>query len=148
MHKLFLGLGSNCGNREALLHEALLQIEERIGKVTKVSSFIETQPWGFKSENMFINAACLVETDLSPMECLIETQKIEKELGRTQKSQNGIYHDRTIDIDLLKFDNVQMNTERLVLPHPHINERDFVKIPLSEIEEFTTIQESEQNKPI
>lgn len=134
MHRLFLGLGSNTGNREALLRKAIARIAQRIGNVARTSSFIETAPWGFNSENPFINAACLVETELTPLECLEETQKIERELGRTEKTQNGIYHDRPIDIDLLRYDNLSINTERLTLPHPLIHERDFVKIPLAEIE--------------
>lgn len=134
MHNLYLGLGSNVGNRKELLSEALNRIEQRIGKVTRLSSFIETEPWGFQSKNRFINAACLVETILTPLECLEETQQIERELGRTHKTINGEYHDRCIDIDLLKYDNLQMRTDRLTLPHPLIQERDFVRIPLSEIE--------------
>ena len=136
MHKLYLGLGSNLGNRKEILLEVLARIEERIGKVTRLSSFIETEPWGFRSEHRFINAACLVGTHLSPLQCLEETQQIERELGRTHKTQNGEYHDRPIDIDLLKYDNIQMQTDRLVLPHPLINERDFVRIPLAEIEDI------------
>ena len=130
---LYLSLGSNLGDREQLLRRAIALIDERVGTVQRVSSFIETEPWGFKSEHPFLNAACLVLTTLSPEECLEATQQIERELGRKRKSRNGIYHDRPIDIDLLMYDDVKLSTPTLTLPHPHMQERDFVMIPLREI---------------
>ncbi|MCR5534641.1 MAG: 2-amino-4-hydroxy-6-hydroxymethyldihydropteridine diphosphokinase [Bacteroidaceae bacterium] len=135
MHKLYISLGSNLGNKEEKLHRAIELINERIGSVLRTSSFIETEPWGFQSENTFQNAVCLVETELTPMQCLRETQKIERLLGRTQKSTDGKYHDRPIDLDLLLYDDLQVNEEDLILPHPHMQERDFVMIPLREIME-------------
>ena len=128
-----MSLGSNLGDREDMLRRAITLIEERVGKVQRVSSFIETEPWGFESEHPFLNAACLVLTTLSPMQCLDATQQIERELGRKRKSQNGIYHDRPIDIDLLMYDGLTLSTPRLTLPHPRMQERDFVMIPLREI---------------
>ena len=116
-----------------MLRRAIALIGERVGKVQRVSSFIETEPWGFQSEHPFLNAACLVLTTLSPLECLDATQQIERELGRRTKSSGGIYHDRPIDIDLLMYDDLQLSTPRLTLPHPHMHERDFVMIPLREI---------------
>ena len=115
------------------MKRAIKLIGERIGTVQRVSSFIETEPWGFQSEHPFLNAACLVLTTLSPEECLEATQQIERELGRKKKSRNGIYHDRPIDIDLLMYDDLRLSTPTLTLPHPHMYERDFVMIPLSEI---------------
>jgi len=131
--ELYLSLGSNLGDREQMLHRAIELIGERIGTVQRVSSFIETEPWGFQSEHPFLNAACMVLTTLSPEQCLKETQKIERELGRTQKTKNGVYHDRPIDIDLLLYDDLKLSTPKLTLPHPHMYERDFVMIPLREI---------------
>lgn len=133
MSRLYLGLGSNLGNREANIRQAIDLIGERVGKVVRTSSFIETEPWGFDSEHRFINAVCLVETELQPLECLHETQRIERQLGRKRKSRKGIYHDRPIDIDLLLYDDVHLESRELTLPHPHIEERDFVRIPLEEI---------------
>ena len=130
---LYLSLGSNLGDREKMLHRAIALIGERIGTVQRVSSFIETEPWGFQSEHPFLNAACLVLTTLSPEQCLKETQRIERELGRTTKSKDGIYHDRPIDIDLLLYDNLKVSTPTLTLPHPRMEERDFVMVPLREI---------------
>ena len=135
MHKLYISLGSNLGNKEEKLRRAIELINERIGSVLRTSSFIETEPWGFQSENTFLNAACLVETQLTPRQCLRETQKIERLLGRTRKSKDGVYHDRPIDIDLLLYDDLQINEGDLILPHPHMQERDFVMIPLREIME-------------
>ena len=115
------------------MHRAIALIDERVGTVQRVSSFIETEPWGFQSEHPFLNAACMVLTTLSPEQCLAETQKIERELGRTTKSKNGIYHDRPIDIDLLLYGDLKVSTPKLTLPHPRMYERDFVMIPLKEI---------------
>lgn len=133
MHNLYLSLGSNIGDRHALIQQALQMLDERVGSVYRVSSFIETEPWGFESEHKFLNAACLVHTMMSPQDCLEETKRIEKLLGRTQKSVDGQYHDRPIDIDLLMYDDLHIDQEDLVLPHPHMHERDFVMIPLREI---------------
>ena len=130
---LVLSLGSNMGDRRSLLNRAIALIEERIGAVQRVSSFIETEPWGFESEHPFLNAACMVLTTLSPEQCLKETQQIERELGRTTKSKDGIYHDRPIDIDLLMYGDLKLSTPTLTLPHPRMQERDFVMIPLREI---------------
>ena len=96
---------------------------------------IETEPWGFQSENKFLNACCRICTALSPIQLLKATQKIERSLGRTEKSKNGIYHDRLIDIDILYYDDLTMNTPQLTIPHPHIREREFVTVPLREIME-------------
>jgi len=133
MHKLYIGLGSNLGDKEAILHRAIELISERIGSVLRISGFIQTEPWGFQSQNTFLNGACLVETSLTPLQCLRETQQIERLLGRTQKSADGKYHDRPIDLDLLLYDDLEMNTPELTLPHPHMQERDFVMIPLREV---------------
>ena len=130
---LYLSLGSNLGDREEMLNRAIALIGERVGEVQRVSSFIETEPWGFKSKHPFLNAACLVLTTLSPEQCLEATQQIERELGRKKKSRNGKYHDRPIDIDLLMYDDLELSTPRLTLPHPRMKEREFVMIPLREI---------------
>lgn len=136
-HKLYLSLGSNLGNREENLRRALALIDERVGSVYRVSSPMETDPVGFSSTNKFINLVCLVHTMMSPMSCLRETQKIEQELDRTQKSTStgGMlqHFDRPIDIDLLTYDDIIMDTPELTLPHPRMQEREFVMRPLEEI---------------
>lgn len=130
---LYFSLGTNLGDKEENLHLAVQRIEERIGKVISLSAFYATAPWGFSSENAFLNAALCVETQLSPLEILKITQEIEREMGRTYKSVNGIYSDRVIDIDLLLYDDLILDTPELKLPHPLMHERDFVMRPLVEI---------------
>jgi 2-amino-4-hydroxy-6-hydroxymethyldihydropteridine diphosphokinase len=132
-HDVFLGLGSNLGDREKQIHYAVEKINERIGTVVSLSSFYETDPVGFTSEYLFLNAACHVKTSFQPLEILAITQQIEQELGRTAKSVDKQYADRTIDIDLLLFDSLILHTNELTLPHPTLHERDFVLLPLAEI---------------
>lgn len=133
MAKVYLGLGTNLGNKEANLRSAIQLINERIGKISSLSSFYETAPWGFNSTHNFLNAALCLETFLSPYDVLKQTQNIERELGRTQKSSDRIYSDRPIDIDILLYDNLILQTPELTLPHPLMTERDFVMLPLCEI---------------
>lgn len=130
---VYLGLGTNLGDKEQNLRMSIKKIEERIGNVVSLSVFYATAPWGFSSENSFLNAAVCVETTLLPLQVLEETQRIERELGRTEKSVNGLYADRLIDIDLLLYDDRVMDAEGLILPHPLMTERRFVMEPLSEI---------------
>lgn len=137
MAKVFLGLGTNLGDKKNNLLTAVNNIEEKIGKVTSLSSFYETEPWGFESENSFLNAALCVETSLEPMAILRIIKDIEIEMGRTQKSVNRMYSDRIIDIDILLYDDLTMATEELTIPHPLMKERDFVMKPLMEIADDT-----------
>lgn len=132
-HTLYLSLGSNLGDRHATMRRAIKLVNEEIGTVERESSPIETEPWGFESENKFLNMCIRVQTVMSPEGVLDATQDIERRLGRTTKSVNGQYHDRPIDIDMLMYDDLHMSTPRLTLPHPHMHERDFVMIPLREI---------------
>lgn len=138
MAKVYVGLGTNLGDKEQNLRDAVQKIEEQIGKVVSLSAFYVTAPWGFVSENSFLNAAACVETDLPPLDVLQETQLIERELGRTKKSVNGMYSDRLIDIDLLLYEDLVLSVTspsgaELNLPHPLMTERDFVMKPLAEI---------------
>ena len=136
--RYYLSLGSNLGNREQTLHEAVRRIGQQIGTVTRCSSFFYSEPWGFESEHPFCNLCCAVETAMQPMEVLAATQQIERKLGRNHKSVNGKYSDRTIDIDIIRaFDDAQKeivsNDPLLTIPHPHWKERDFVTVPLQEL---------------
>ena len=128
----YLALGTNIGNKRRNMITAAALLAERVGDVLALSGFYETEPWGFQSENTFLNAALLLDTSLSPLELLKATQEIEIEMGRTQKS-NGAYHDRIIDIDILLYDNLVLQTPELTLPHPLMHERLFVMEPLAEI---------------
>lgn len=133
MAKVYLGLGTNLGDKEQNLRMAVDKINGRIGKVISLSAFYVTAPWGFNSQNSFLNAACCVETTLSVWEVLDGTQQIEQEIGRKNKSVGGAYADRLIDIDLLLYGDLVMKTDRLTLPHPLMTQRDFVMKPLCEI---------------
>ncbi|MCF2709631.1 2-amino-4-hydroxy-6-hydroxymethyldihydropteridine diphosphokinase [Bacteroides pyogenes] len=138
MHRVYISLGTNLGDKERNLRLALKHIEEQIGKVVSLSAFYATAPWGFTSDNCFLNAAACVETRLLPLDVLERTQSVERRLGRKQKSVNGAYKDRLIDIDLLLYDDwvvsdVSPSGARLTLPHPLMAERDFVLQPLAEI---------------
>ena len=133
MHKVYLGLGSNLGNRKENLACAVRLIGESVGKVLRISTFIETEPWGFESENTFMNGVILCETELPPREVLCATQKIEREMGRKKKSTVGGYADRCIDIDILLYDDLRVDEPDLQIPHPLMLKRDFVMIPLREI---------------
>ena len=130
---IYLGLGTNLGNKEQNLRMSVQKIEERIGEIVSLSAFYVTAPWGFASDNSFLNAVVCVETPLLPLEILKETQAIERELGRTSKSVGGVYSDRLIDIDLLLCGDIIMDEEGLILPHPLMTERRFVMEPLAEI---------------
>lgn len=141
---IFLGIGTNLGDREANLRTALQLLHERVGECIACSSIYRSAPQGFVSENEFANMVVVCRTDHSPEEVLLITQQIEREMGRTEKSVNGVYHDRVIDIDLLQAGignresgiqtQVECNTDTLTLPHPRMHERDFVMIPLREVE--------------
>lgn len=132
-HIAYLSLGSNLGDRHATMQSAILLLGKQAGTVDRVSSAIETEPWGFESANKFLNMCVRITTTLSPEQLLTTTKNIELQLGRTTKSVNGQYHDRPIDIDILTYDDLHINTPSLTLPHPHMHERDFVMIPLREI---------------
>lgn len=134
MDKLYVGLGSNLGDKRRNILQAVEEIEARIGSVSSLSGFFVTEPWGFSSPNTFVNAAACVETSLTPMEALAATQAIERSLGRTEKSADGIYHDRLIDIDILLYgDTILYMPPTLVIPHPLMHRRLFVLEPLAQI---------------
>ena len=132
-HQVYLGLGSNLGDKAWNLSEAIRLIGERVGQVLRQSSFIETEPWGFQSDNSFLNAVILCETDKTPREVLLLTQQIERDMGRRQKSVSVGYADRIIDIDILLYDDLTIDEPDLKIPHPLMHQRDFVMRPLQEI---------------
>ena len=135
---IYFGIGTNLGNREENLRTAVQMLHERVGECLACSSIYRSAPQGFVSENEFANIVAVCQTNASPEEVLLITQQIEREMGRTEKSINGIYHDRVIDIDLLKATHhsslITHHSSNLTLPHPRMNERDFVLIPLHEVE--------------
>ncbi len=136
----FLGLGSNLGDGRKNLDQAVQLLGQQVGEVKAVSTYIESEPWGFESPHRFTNAVCAVETELEPFALLDQTQAIERQMGRTHKHLPGeSYSDRIIDIDILLFDDIKIYNERLTLPHPLIDERDFVRQPLDECKKLMKI---------
>ena len=129
----YLGLGANLENKQNQLLFAIQQLTEKAGNIPAFSDFYETTPWGYQSPYLFLNAAVQLETSLSPHELLNATQQIERALGRTTKSKGRHYADRSIDIDILLYDELILQTPDLVLPHPLLHERLFVLQPLAEI---------------
>ena len=132
-HSVFLALGSNLGDRQKNIEETLDKIAERIGKITSLSAFYITTPVGFHSEYLFFNCVCEVVTDLEIFTLFSLTQEIEKEMGRSVKSEEGHYSDRIIDIDLIIAGSLIVRTPELTIPHPAFHTRDFVLAPLCEI---------------
>jgi 2-amino-4-hydroxy-6-hydroxymethyldihydropteridine diphosphokinase len=131
MHQVFLGIGGNLGNKYDNLTKVLLLIENELGAIRKKSSVYETSPWGFQAEDNFWNMVVQIETRITPNEFLQKIKTIEQEFGR--KRQTGNYSSREMDIDILYFDDLIVENERLKIPHPHIHERLFVLVPLAEI---------------
>lgn len=128
-------MGTNLGDKCKNIAEAIKNIGELVGDVVRQSALYETEPWGFRSDNRFVNAAVCVDTQLSPRRLLEVTQRIEREMGRTLKSDGGEYHDRIIDIDILLYGDLHIDEPDLKIPHPLMHERDFVMTPLNEIME-------------
>ena len=133
MATIYLSLGTNIGDKKENLMRAIESLSLALGSCASQSTFITTAPWGFNSENSFLNCAVAFETELTPLQLLDTTERIERELGRTAKTTNGSYHDRIIDIDILLFENKVIESPRLTIPHPLMHLREFVLEPLAEI---------------
>ena len=171
LHRAYLGLGSNLGDKEENLRRAVRLIREQIGDVRRQSALYYSEPWGFRSDNAFVNAVVMVETPLSPHRLLRATQRIERIVGKrpehaTTRPEHAtthpaesltppssplgtdynlpllsegaggrppLYHDRPIDIDILLYDDLHIDEPHLKIPHPLMQERDFVMVPLREI---------------
>lgn len=131
--RIYLGLGSNLEDREANLAEAVDRIGLMVGDVIRTSSVYETEPWGFTTEEQFLNMVVEAETDLNPADLHEQTKKIETRLGRVKEKDEEQYTSRIIDIDILFYEDVIVNDVDLRIPHPLIEERNFVLIPLNEI---------------
>ena len=130
---IFIGLGSNEGNSIQILHDAYLDLKKNVGYLMESSSIYETAPWGFESKNSFLNAVLKFETNHTPEEILNILQYLETKAGR-KRNESENYTDRTLDLDLLYYDNLISNQQELVLPHPRISERLFVLKPMVEID--------------
>ena len=132
-HEVYLGLGTNLGDKVQHLNDAIIRISERVGQVVCQSSFLETEPWGFESDHTFLNAVICCKTEKTPREVQLLTQQIERYMGRTHKSDSVGYADRIIDIDILLYDYLTVDEPDLKIPHPLMHQRDFVMKPLEEV---------------
>ncbi len=144
MTDIYLGLGSNLGDKEQHIRHCLSLLEQEIGALIQCSSFYYSAPEGFESENDFVNVVAHFETSLSPLQLLEVTQEVERKMGRVNKSKSGedgtmIHFDRVIDIDILYYGDLKekyydaQENEILIIPHPHMQKRAFVMTPLQEI---------------
>ena len=146
-HVSYLALGTNLGDKERNLQFALEKITENIGVISVVSSIHDSEPWGYKSKNRFLNQVIKVETSLSPHELLKAVQAIETQMGRTRK-KSARYHDRIIDIDIIWYDDLVYQSEELTIPHPLYRQRPFVLKPLEEIlSDFRHCEGEARSKP-
>jgi 2-amino-4-hydroxy-6-hydroxymethyldihydropteridine diphosphokinase len=127
---VYMGLGSNMGDRESLLRQALEKLDAPDLRLRRTSSLYETEPVGLREQAWFLNLVAEFETELFPRQLLHRTQRVEKELGRKRTILNG---PRTIDIDLLLYSRTVMQSGELTLPHPRYRERRFVLAPLAEL---------------
>ena len=130
---IYLGLGTNQGNKEENIRGAIEELSHLLGTPTAVATIIETEPWGFQSDNSFLNTVVAFKSTLAPEEILKATQEIELRLGRTKKSIDGCYSDRPIDIDILLYGSRVIDSEQLTIPHPLLHRRLFVLQPLAQI---------------
>lgn len=132
IENIFLGLGSNQGDRELNLKNSIKLLNSRVGKVLNTSGIYESEPWGFKNQNYFLNQAIEIETHIDPNDLLNICKNIEYDMGRKPERRWG---KRVIDIDILYYQSKVMNEEKLIIPHKLMHERKFVMIPLNDLNE-------------
>ena len=136
MSNIFLNLGSNLGDRRKNLSRAVAAIEKEFGYF-ELSHTVQSQPWGYESENEFLNVGMMIISDLSPLDILHKLQAIEKSLGSdSHRHRDGTYADREIDIDIIAIDDMVVDHPELQLPHPRMHERSFVLEPMAELARF------------
>ncbi|MDG1913154.1 MAG: 2-amino-4-hydroxy-6-hydroxymethyldihydropteridine diphosphokinase [Crocinitomix sp.] len=133
MNRVFISLGSNLGNRISNIEKAYAEIEAKIGRIELKSSFYKTPPWGFQSEEEFVNSLIRVETGFELKELLAHLKTIEQELGRKKKGAKLGYQDRLIDLDIIDYDNLVYSSDLITVPHERMHLRNFVIFPLHEI---------------
>jgi len=130
MSELVLGIGGNVADRLEWLQFTRNSIARQIGEIIKESGIVESAPWGFKTEIWFLNQVLLVDTEMAPEKVIRAIHMIEQEAGRVR---SGTYSDRTVDIDILLYDDLVLNTDYLEIPHPMMLQRRFVLEPLAAI---------------
>ena len=129
-HLASITLGSNIGNKIFNIKKAIDYVSKSV-EVKRISNYYETEPWGYTSKNSFVNAGIIIETISPPEELLVFLKQIEKKMGRVRTE--GGYQDRIIDLDIMTFDHVKLNTINLVIPHPKIAERKFSIVILKDL---------------
>ncbi|MDE6802698.1 MAG: 2-amino-4-hydroxy-6-hydroxymethyldihydropteridine diphosphokinase [Muribaculaceae bacterium] len=150
MHEAHLNIGSNYGDRMAYIARAVALLSEHL-EVVAVSDPVESDPDGFDSTNRFVNVGLTVRTELDPLALLDLTQRTERSVGRMpHRNPDGTYRDRDIDIDIIYYDDLRVNSARLTLPHPRMGLREFVLRPLRQLNPHKAKQlydqEMESNK--
>lgn len=130
MSIVLISIGSNLGNRVENNNNAICHMSEGLGKVIAQSPLYESKSWGKSSPNDYINSCILLETDLTPHELIEQIHNIENKMGRVRLEK---YSDRIIDIDILLYDNLVIDSEDLIIPHPHMHDRLFVLVPANQI---------------
>jgi 2-amino-4-hydroxy-6-hydroxymethyldihydropteridine diphosphokinase len=133
MNSVYLSLGSNQGDRINYLQKSIEAIDNQIGKVVEISSYFETEPWGFITNTFFINQVICVKTLIEPLQLLEKIFAIESHLGRLRYRNNQMYTNRCIDIDILLYDEKIIELNNLTIPHKFLHERRFVLEPLNQI---------------
>ncbi len=124
---------SGTSDKNGIFTQACLSINNRCGQVVKVSASYESEPWGFETEEWFLNRVIVVETDMNPKDLLYQLLEIERELGRERHPEIEGYTSRTVDLDILYFDNRVICTENLIVPHPRLHRRRFALLPMCEV---------------
>ena len=131
MATVYLGLGTNIGDKKKNITDATIIIGSVMGNLRILSSLYETEPWGYESPNTFLNAVIQIETEIEPQKCLDIAKAFEREMGRVHTKEG--YEDRIIDVDILFYDDIIYHGDNLTIPHPLIEQRDFVLRPMAEI---------------
>jgi 2-amino-4-hydroxy-6-hydroxymethyldihydropteridine diphosphokinase len=145
---IFIGLGSNEGDSIQILHDAYLDLKKNVGYLIASSSIYETAPWGFESKNTFLNAVLKFETNHTAEEIMNILHYLESRAGRKRNDSEN-YTDRTLDLDLLYYDDLMSDEEELTIPHPRISERLFVLNPMVEIDaEWIDVRHSKSVKQL
>ncbi|MDE5877312.1 MAG: 2-amino-4-hydroxy-6-hydroxymethyldihydropteridine diphosphokinase [Muribaculaceae bacterium] len=133
MHTVFINIGSNMGQRRLVLSRAMRAVGEAFGPY-EISHVVESEPWGFDSDRKFLNLGMMFNSELEPRQILERLLEIEKSLSTVpHRNADGSYTDRELDIDLVAVDELTVEEPGLILPHPHLAERDFFLVPMEEL---------------
>ncbi len=139
LHRAYINIGTNLGDKEQNIEQAIGFLEHRLGLKCRRSHLIKSHPWGYSSENDFLNIGVSVDTSIEPLELLHLLKGIERDMhSESHRNSTGGYADRLIDLDIMDIDGVKIESEQLSIPHPHLWERDFFYIPYKELLETST----------